>query len=1037
MRYWVYINDQVSDVPYTKEELSSLPGMTAQTLICAENAASGQEPQWVEASTVLGPYGAPAAEPAPAPQSAPYPYDNRAYQTQYAPQQQYQQQYPQPQYQQYPQYTQFSGMPFGQQTQYNPYYQGPQQAYPRQNPFAAQQFAPQQNPSAAPQPAAQPAPQQDQQVLLLDQLGALTKELQSMRKELAALQDENASLRDELSGKEQYRSPKKYSQRPEDLAKENMPKPFMMDEDTSIDLSVVGNKKKNFYGGEGEEDTSAPVPVELSPEAEAPTISETVEDIDMDKVEEDISEEDSNSENIIENAINTTIMNRNHFSVTKRKSGGNIVDLTGRFDKKEKSSPKKIQQDEDVIVEEIEETPVPVRLEKYKGGKKIVEEEIIEESEVPEGEIIEEEIVDESEVPEGQIIEEVQEVSEEKMPSAQTIEEEKVEENLYTKEQGHQKTKDSQKGKHLGDYGKHKEEAPQEITSKKLTEEPFSAEKAPEKEEELKSPADKDKKDKSEESSAPEEEAAQETKEEVDLTDIPREIPPAEEIKEEEIPVSVPEEEKSSKEGSASVSEEEDNSEIEKSESAEEVSVLEEFAADKETSPKEEEYPELEEPAVTEDKASAEKKEETKPAEAKSEPAPEPKKEKPLAQEKKEEAKPAPQKEEKKEEKEDERFEMRGAIPDKIPSLKEEGIKSFAELEASDEIDEKALAEAQEIDDKFLKTFTTNIEEVFLDQPTSIISDYVPPAVADDDYVVASNGAQMDNQEGAVAKPQEIIDIKANPQAAQNDAQEDMRNVRRIKPAAIKTVPMVPGATGEVPLSNVPNIEEAIAELHGKTSVFKILKMFSAVFALIIVALLFVAFLSTMGIMPATKSPIHMIVAKITGKKITEKASSAADASEQKKENASAQTSAAAASVQQVSSSTAAAGEQNAPVTMDRSLVLKNVKAYDLGGGLTLEKKISLIYPKERPMWVVDQGFNPEDFSVAAKMPENNEGYSQVYRFNYNTKDSQLIPTTTEARNIISMPVEELQKLAGPKKFSKTPLKKGKQQESQSIVKVE
>ncbi len=1035
MRYWVYINEQVSDVPYTKEELSSLPGMTAQTLICAENAASGQEPQWVEASTVLGPYfGASSAEPAPVPQSAPYAYDNRAYQTQYA-QQQYPQQYPQPQYQQYPQYTQFSGMPFGQQTQYNPYYQGPQQqVYARQNPFAAQQFTPQQNPSPAPQPA----PQQDsQQVLLLDQLGALTKELQSMRKELAALQDENASLRDELSGKDQYKSPKKYAQRPEDLAKENMPKPFMMDEDTLVDISAAGNKKKHFYGGQGEEDSSAPVPVELTAEAEVPTISETVEDIDMDKVEEDVSEQSARSENIIENAINTTIMNRNHFSVTRKKTGGNIVDLTGKFDKKEKAFPKKIQEDEDVTVEEIEETPVPVKLEKYKNGKKVIEEEIIEESDVPEGEVIEEEIVDESEVPEGEIIEEVQEVSEEKMPSAQTIEEKKVEESLYAKEQLQQAVKDTKKEKHLGDYGKHKEEMPQEITLMKLAEEgekPFS-EKASKKEVEIKNIAGDDEAEdilpskKDHRRSAKEEEAP-------DLTDIPSQIPPAEEIKEEETPVPSAEEEKSSKGAAAAVSEEEDNSEIEKSDSAEEVSVLEEFAADKETGPKEEEYPELEEsPLQKQDmpeeapKPFSEKKEDKKPAETK----PLPKKEETPSAEKKEEAKPLPKKEEEKED-DDDKVELRGAIPDKIPSLKEEGIKSFAELEASDEIDEKALAEAQEIDDKFLKTFTTNIEEVFLDQPTSIISDYVPPAVADDDYVVGTNGASAENQEAEVKPPQEIIDIKANPQVAQ--AGEDMRNVRRIKPAAIKTVPMVPGATGEVPLSNVPNIEEAIAELHGKTSVFKVLKMFSAVFALIVVALLFVAFLSTMGIMSATKSPIHMIAAKVTGKKIEEKAPAASSAAQNTETPTSSEQTQTSAPAQQVSSSTAAAGAQTTVSPMDRSAVLQKVKTYDLGGGLTLEKKINLIYPKVRPMWVLDQGFNPEDFSVAAKMPENNEGYSQVYRFNYNIKDSQLIPTTTEARNIISMPVEELQKLMGPKKFNKTPQKKGSS-EQQSIVKVE
>ena len=45
MRYWVYINDKVEG-PYDENKLVTLNGFTPDTLICAENAASGGSQEW-------------------------------------------------------------------------------------------------------------------------------------------------------------------------------------------------------------------------------------------------------------------------------------------------------------------------------------------------------------------------------------------------------------------------------------------------------------------------------------------------------------------------------------------------------------------------------------------------------------------------------------------------------------------------------------------------------------------------------------------------------------------------------------------------------------------------------------------------------------------------------------------------------------------------------------------------------------------------------------------------------------------------------
>lgn len=63
MRYWVYINDKVEG-PFEEDKLVTLNGFTPDTLLCAEDAASGGNQEWVKASAIFEFDQVPAAQPA-------------------------------------------------------------------------------------------------------------------------------------------------------------------------------------------------------------------------------------------------------------------------------------------------------------------------------------------------------------------------------------------------------------------------------------------------------------------------------------------------------------------------------------------------------------------------------------------------------------------------------------------------------------------------------------------------------------------------------------------------------------------------------------------------------------------------------------------------------------------------------------------------------------------------------------------------------------------------------------------------------------
>lgn len=283
------------------------------------------------------------------------------------------------------------------------------------------------------------------------------------------------------------------------------------------------------------------------------------------------------------------------------------------------------------------------------------------------------------------------------------------------------------------------------------------------------------------------------------------------------------------------------------------------------------------------------------------------------------------------------------------------------------------------VDDKFLKTFTSSIEEVFLDQPTSIISDYVPPTIASQD-----NPLYDENDATAPAAPKPgveaqagMADLKNQPAAAEDSS--SVRQVKRIKPAAIKTVPMV--AAGD-PIGadyNTPNIEEAIAELSNPSPFMKGLKAFGLMMVLLCAVLGFVAVLAMMGILPKEMSPVHYIIDKVSGPAVEETLDLEGETAVQEE-------------------------PEESPEEMIANNIIANVKNYTFVDGSTLEQKINAAHSNFSQLiqWSAEPSVDPSYYSIAVKLPPNNEGYSLTYRFSYNTTDGSLTPTTSESNNIMT-----------------------------------
>ena len=65
MRYWVYINGKVIEMPFEEGELSAIKGFNADTLVCKETPAAGETQEWMPAKMLIEAYKQPAPPPPP------------------------------------------------------------------------------------------------------------------------------------------------------------------------------------------------------------------------------------------------------------------------------------------------------------------------------------------------------------------------------------------------------------------------------------------------------------------------------------------------------------------------------------------------------------------------------------------------------------------------------------------------------------------------------------------------------------------------------------------------------------------------------------------------------------------------------------------------------------------------------------------------------------------------------------------------------------------------------------------------------------
>jgi len=84
-------------------------------------------------------------------------------------------------------------------------------------------------------------------------------------------------------------------------------------------------------------------------------------------------------------------------------------------------------------------------------------------------------------------------------------------------------------------------------------------------------------------------------------------------------------------------------------------------------------------------------------------------------------------------------------------------------------------------------------------------------------------------------------------------------------------------------------------------------------------------------------------------------------------------------------------------------IIISNIKAYGFKDGTNLESRILAAHPNLNGdiEWALYPTEEDNVYSIAVKLPPNNAGQSFSYRFNYNTVDQTLTPTTSEAKNIM------------------------------------
>lgn len=283
--------------------------------------------------------------------------------------------------------------------------------------------------------------------------------------------------------------------------------------------------------------------------------------------------------------------------------------------------------------------------------------------------------------------------------------------------------------------------------------------------------------------------------------------------------------------------------------------------------------------------------------------------------------------------------------------------------------------------DNFLTTFSSDIETVFLDQPTAFISDYIPPEDTGRSPI-SIQGGSYDAEPGAAKT--EILDIRSD----KGQHQVSLQNVRRIKPAAIKTVPMVEGQ----PISSFSNTfmkdfnmaEEAMAKVEKRNTYLNIFKIVGLIIAFFVLVVVVLGIGAEVKIVNKEFSPFHVTLNKLTAKFTKNK--------EEKEHKV--------VSLEELSLQDFKEAQK-----LRINNIIQEVKEYKLIEGKTLGEKIQLLHPNDFDQLVWEASPSPTDQSLYAiniSLPPNPEGYSPVnYRFHYNTVTQNLDAINSEANNIL------------------------------------
>ncbi len=339
--------------------------------------------------------------------------------------------------------------------------------------------------------------------------------------------------------------------------------------------------------------------------------------------------------------------------------------------------------------------------------------------------------------------------------------------------------------------------------------------------------------------------------------------------------------------------------------------------------------------------------------------------------------------------------------------------------EGSDEIEEKDMPTSSEIFTPFSDDMTAvgnpnDLTEIELKEgATYLISDFVPPATSADSVQVptSDNTVVVDTNQDA-SKKEEVLEVQdiVNNTSSDNQAQEAAAGNKEIELAEedpeisvskvileqtirakrganldIKTVPMVPEPAqaerlavdmGDDDINTQHDMKEADIEPASKNARLIV----ASVFMLILLSVVYIV-LAWMRVIPAK---LNVFPAKAT---VTQQAEE---------------------EMLGLDDGTPVESPRPSVLGAGTDPMLAEVQRYVLANGQTLK---AFIEAEHAPVasaitWEISPAVDPDNYSVLAKVPPDNpQSFKTPYRFNYNAVSKELVPTTSDAKNLLAKAV--------------------------------